>query len=106
MVDQPIEVAFGPYRLDTRRRTLRHGQRFLDVGGRALDILIILARAEGETVSRRTLLDQVWPSLMIEDNNLYVQVSMLRRTLGDGWIVTVPRRGYRLVGVSATGSQE
>jgi len=104
MIDQPLEIVFGPYLVDIGRRTLRRGQRLLEVGGRALDILIILARAEGKTVSRQALLDHVWPGLTIEDNNLYVQISTLRKILGDGWIVTVPRRGYRLVDASAAGT--
>lgn len=101
MLYQAFETIFGPYRLDSGRRTLVQGERLIDLGGRALDILIVLAHARGETVSRRNLLDQVWPGLTIEENNLHVQISILRKTLGKEWIVTVPRAGYRLSGVSA-----
>ncbi len=101
MIGHPFETIFGPYRLDPGRRTIRHGDRNLDIGGRALDILIALAHANGETVGRRDLLERVWPGMTIEENNLHVQISMLRRVLGKDWIVTVPRQGYRLVGLSA-----
>ena len=51
---------------------------------------LILADGIGETVGKGTILDQVWPGLTVEENNLHVQISTLRRVLGDGWIVTVP----------------
>jgi TolB-like protein len=69
----------------------------VSLGGRALDVLAALTAAAGETVSKNALLDRVWPGLTVEENNLQVQISALRRVLGEGWIVTVPGRGYRLV---------
>jgi adenylate cyclase len=66
------------------------------VGGRAFDALAVLAAAAGATVGKETLLDAVWPGLTVEENNLQVQISALRKVLGEGWIVTVPGRGYRL----------
>ena len=56
----------------------------------------VLAAAGGETVSKDALLDQVWPGLTVEENNLQVQISALRKALGDGMIATIPGRGYRL----------
>ena len=56
-----------------------------------------LATTIGETVGKEALLKQVWPDRIIEENNLQVQISMLRKTLGGEWIVTVPGRGYRFV---------
>jgi len=47
-------------------------------------------------VGKEALLDAVWPGLTAEENNLQVQISALRKSLGEGWIVTVPGRGYRL----------
>lgn len=95
-------IAFGPFRLNRRDRSLtREGVPVL-VGGRALDVLAVLATTTGETVGKETLLDQVWLGLTVEENNLQVQISTLRKALGDGWIVTVPGRGYRLVVPLAT----
>jgi adenylate cyclase len=96
------DIALGPFRLDRLGRSLTRDGAPVPVGGRALDVLAILAAAAGETVGKDTLLDQVWPGLTVEENNLHVQISTLRRLLGDGWIVTVPGRGYRLI-VPATG---
>jgi TolB-like protein len=96
LADGRKEIAFGPYRLDLQSRGLVRDGRAVSLGGRALDILIVLATAEGETVDKATLMDRVWPGLTVEDNNLAVHISGLRKSLGDGWIITVQGRGYRL----------
>jgi DNA-binding winged helix-turn-helix (wHTH) protein len=64
---------------------------------------LALAAAAGETVGKTALLDHVWPGLTVEENNLQVHISALRKTLGEGWIITVPGRGYRLT-VPAAGA--
>jgi DNA-binding winged helix-turn-helix (wHTH) protein len=82
-------VAFGPFRLDPRGRSLtRHGAE-IPLGRRAFDVLCVLAAAGGEAVSKDALLDQVWPGLTVEENNLQVQISALRKALGDGLIATI-----------------
>ena len=90
------DFEFGPFRLDPRTRSLTRDSGPVSMGGRALDVLAVLASAAGETVGKDALLDQVWPGLTVEENNLQVQISALRKALGEGWIVTVPGRGYRL----------
>ena len=91
------DIALGQFRLDCVRRSLTRNGVPVSVGGRALDVLVALASAAGETVAKDALLDKVWPGLTVEENNLQVQISALRKTLGEGRIVTVPGRGYRLV---------
>src|SRR5271166_956585 len=90
------EFNFGPFRLDGHRRSLTRGGAPISVGGRALDVLVVLVAAAGETVGKAALLDQVWPDQTVEENNLHVHISALRKVLGEGWIITVPGRGYRL----------
>ena len=89
------DFAFGPFLLRTRERILTRGGSPVPVGGRAFDVLAVLAAA-GKTVGKQVLMDQVWAGRAIEENNLQVHISALRKVLGSEWIVTVPGRGYRL----------
>ena len=71
------------------------------IGARALDVLGVLVEHAGELVTRDEITAAVWPSTVVEDNNLNMQIAALRRAL-DGvttatCIQTVPRRGYRFV---------
>lgn len=65
------------------------------VGARAFDLLLTLIEHRGRLVSKDDLLDLVWPGLVVEENNLQVQVSALRKLVGQGVIATVPGYGYR-----------
>jgi TolB-like protein len=98
------EVAFGDFRLDLERRTLTRDGATVLLKGRPLDVLCVLAEARGETVSKDTLLARVWPNTVVEENNLQVHISALRRVLDQGsaqtHLVTVPGRGYRLIGMT------
>ena len=78
------EVTFGPFRFDVARRELSHDGSPVRLGGRALDILCVLAAAKGEVVGKDELLTRVWPGVVIEENNLQVQVSALRKALERG----------------------
>ena len=91
------DMIIGPFMLDRHSRSLSRDGVRVALGGRALDVLIVLAAAAGETVSKDEMLVRVWPGLTVEENNLQVQISALRKAMGEGWIVTVPGRGYRLV---------
>jgi TolB-like protein len=104
-------VTFGPFQLDLERRTLIHNHLPLKLGSRALDVLCVLASAGGEVVSKEQLMTQVWPDLVVEENNLQVHISAVRKALeegsgGDSFVVTVPGRGYRLIGLQSVGAVE
>ncbi len=73
------------------------------LGARAFDVLMTLVENCDAVVSKNELLDTVWPGLVVEENNLQVQVSTLRKLLGPRIIVTIPGRGYRF---SATRPDE
>jgi len=65
------------------------------LGARAFDVLLALAERRDRTVAKNELLDLVWHGLVVEDNNLQVQISALRKVLGQNAIATIPGRGYR-----------
>jgi predicted ATPase/DNA-binding winged helix-turn-helix (wHTH) protein len=93
-------VAFGRYQLFPRLRLLlRDGVR-LDVGQRALDVLVQLVSAAGQVVSKDSLLSRIWSKEVIEENSLQAQISSLRKVLGDDrdLIATEFGRGYRFTG--------
>lgn len=95
MAREPI-LAFGPFRLDPRSRSLTRDGAPVVLGERAFDLLAVLAAADGQLVTKDTLLDQVWSRVAVEENNLHAQISALRKALGTDAIATVPGRGYRL----------
>src|SRR5215469_15646487 len=95
------EISFGRFRLDLRGPELWRDGWPVRIHRRALGILRVLAEAKGEIVSKDELLARLWPGRTVEEGNLHVHVSALRRTLdahgeGHSLIITVPGRGYRL----------
>jgi TolB-like protein/DNA-binding winged helix-turn-helix (wHTH) protein len=94
---------FGPFRLDPATRVVTRNGVAVSLNARALGVLLLLAEREGRVVSRDDILASVWRGVTVEENNLTVQISGLRKALGempDGTpaIVTVPNQGYRLAG--------
>src|SRR5712692_7343178 len=97
---------FEGFRLD-RRGLSRRDERGLFVpvviGSRALDVLGVLIEGDGDLVLKDEIMAAAWPGTVVEDNNLTVQISALRRILDQGraegsCIQTVAGRGYRFVG--------
>ena len=91
-----------PYRfenvqVDPAERSLRIGGKPVTVGGRAFDLLVALIDRAGALVSKDELLVAVWGPLIVEEANLHVHVSALRKLLGAHSIETVPGRGYRFL---------
>ena len=86
----------GPFDLYPSERRLLSGERQLELGGRAFDLLLVLAENPGRLVTKTVLIERVWPRLVVDENNLPAQVAALRRVLGPGAIRTVPGFGYRL----------
>jgi TolB-like protein len=95
--DSPDAYAFGRFLLRVRERVLLEEGVPVELGSRALDVLLELLASGGQLLTKEALLDRVWPGVIVEENNLQVQISVLRRALGPfrDWIATVPGRGYR-----------
>jgi TolB-like protein len=91
-------LVFGSFRLDLDTDTLFGDPGRIMLGTRGSALLRVLLEAQGAVVSKAALMDAAWPGIAVEESNLTVQVAALRRTIGDNWIATVSRRGYRFVG--------
>ena len=93
---------FHRFSLNPVARTLHRDGKEMSLGGRAFDLLFALVQRHGEIVSRRDLMAVAWSGLIVEDSNVRVQISHLRRELGcavDGnkYITSVAGRGYCFV---------
>jgi TolB-like protein/DNA-binding winged helix-turn-helix (wHTH) protein/Flp pilus assembly protein TadD len=91
----PARIAFGSFDLRPAQRQLLIDGRAVPLGARAFDVLLALVERRDRVVSKDELLDLVWPNLVVEENNLSVQISALRKALGADVIATVTGRGYR-----------
>ena len=94
-------ISLGRFRLDLGRRGLLRDGEPVQIHRRALGILCALAEAKGEIVSKDELMARLWPDRIVEEGNLHVHVSALRKALdehgeGNRLVATVPGRGYRL----------
>jgi len=89
-------IRVGKFELHPSERSLSEGGEPLELGARAFDLLLVLAETPGRLVTKSTLLERVWPRLVVDENNLPAQIASLRRVLGPGAIRTVPGFGYRL----------
>ena len=100
---------FGEFSLDASERRLSKTSqattgRAVPLEPKAYDVLVVLVRRAGRLVTKRELLDLVWPESFVEEGILAVHISALRKALGDGvggrrYIETVARSGYRFIGV-------
>ena len=94
-----IMIEIGSFQIDLGMRTLRKNGEVVHVGSRAFDILAVVASAGGRLVTKDELMDSVWPNTVVEENNVQVHLSALRKILGADrdLILTVPGRGYQLL---------
>jgi len=106
MADTPIPgnrtYLFGPFRLDVASQQLYRGDEVVDLTRRLFCLLQLLVENHGKNLDKSYLMQQLWPDTVVEENNLTVIISLLRKTLGDGgdqkkYILTNPGRGYRFV---------
>lgn len=88
---------FGRFVLHGRARQFLADGEPIALGSRAFEVLLMLVEAAGDLVTKGDILDHAWSGVVVEENNLQVQISTLRRVLGPDrhWIVTITGRGYR-----------
>lgn len=100
-MENQLFYEFGPFQLDVQKhRLLREGE-IIPLTPKAVETLLMLVQHQGKLVERDELMNTVWQDAFVEDSNLTVTISMLRKVLeqtGEGkYIETVPRLGYRFV---------
>src|ERR1700722_19419017 len=89
-------IRVGAFELYPSERTLCAAGKPVELGARAFDVLLVLVEHHGRLVTKATLLERVWPRLVVDENNIPTQIASLRRALGVGAIRTVQGYGYRL----------
>ena len=101
---------FGPFALDAETGLLFRGASRRCLASAPSRCCACCWSARGVPVTKDALIEAAWPGLAVEDSNLTVQIAALRRVLeqdgGDGWIETLPRRGYRYVGPPVTRTDD
>jgi tetratricopeptide (TPR) repeat protein/DNA-binding winged helix-turn-helix (wHTH) protein/TolB-like protein len=95
---------FGNFVMHPERRLLLRDGGTVPLAPKAFDTLILLIERRGQLVEKQELMDAIWPDTIVEENNLTQVISALRKVLGTdsagrSYIETVPRRGYRFVGL-------
>lgn len=98
----PRSYQFAQFRFDARDRQLFRGEVAVPLTPKVAELLLVLLRSRGQLLTKETLMSALWPDSYVEESNLKQNVFVLRKALGngsesEGFIQTVPRRGYRFV---------
>ncbi len=96
----PQRFQFGSFTLIPSDQRLLRGTDPLSLAPKLFDLLVFMVERRGRLLTRDELMKGIWPDTVVEENNLTVNVSLLRKILGDApdgkpYIETIPRRGYR-----------
>jgi DNA-binding winged helix-turn-helix (wHTH) protein len=99
---RPKIYEFCGFRLESAQHRLLYEGKAVPLKPKVLDLLRFLIERRGELIVKEDLMKEIWPGTIVEENNITVSMSILRKTLGEGrkslkFIETVPRRGYRFV---------
>src|SRR6201985_3834245 len=92
--------ASGECEIDLARRELRVLGSPVPVGGRAFEVIEVLAQSAGELVTKDELMNRIWPGATVMEGTLHVHAAAIRKALGPfrALLKTESRRGYRLLG--------
>src|SRR5262249_50744103 len=103
MIDQKRPIyEFDEFRLDAEKRQLFRAGELVPIYSRAFDLLLMLVQNAGRDITKDEILETVWPGQILEESNLTVNISSVRKALGERatnprYLVTLPGRGYRFV---------
>src|SRR6185369_11426681 len=98
---KPVYV-FGEFQADVNRRLLLRNGESVPLSAKVFDALLVLIENRGQVVEKEVLLARLWPDTIVEERNLAVHISTLRKALGESaqdhrFIVTSSGRGYSFV---------
>ncbi len=93
---------FGEFQLDVSERLLMRGEATIDLKPKVFDLLVLLVQNAGRLMEKEQIFQSLWPDTVVEEANLNVSISALRKALGDTagnprYIETAPKRGYRFI---------
>jgi DNA-binding winged helix-turn-helix (wHTH) protein/TolB-like protein/Flp pilus assembly protein TadD len=97
-----LNFEFGPFLFDVATQRLARDGEPVQLKGKACELLQVLVEHRGDVLSKDDLMKLLWPDTIVEENNLTVHMTALRKALGDSpiehrYIITIPGRGYRFV---------
>ena len=97
-----LAFSFGPFRLDVAERLLLRDGEPITLPPKAFETLLVLVQNSGRLITKRDLMNRLWPDTFVEEANLANNISLLRKVLDDDrqeckYIETVPKSGYRFV---------
>ena len=98
-----MALAFGDYRLDIKRRELRHGTELIDLEPKVFDLLTFLVHHRDRVISKDDLLREVWGGRIVSESAITTRINAVRRAVGDDGtaqrlVRTFTRKGIRFVG--------
>src|SRR5450755_2823893 len=101
-LETQVIYEFDNFRLNPAEHSLLCGGKAVPLTPKSFEILIALIERQGMLVTKDELMSKIWPDSFVEEANLTVNVSALRRAFGDTpghqeFIETVPKRGYRFI---------
>src|ERR1051326_2010273 len=93
---------FDEFRVDAAKRRLLRGGEVVPLYSKAFDVLLLLLENTGRDLTREQILEAIWPGQVLEDSNLTVNISAIRKALGENaanprYLITIPGRGYRFI---------
>ena len=100
MLSRPAKrfYMFDVFRVDLGERLLFKEDREIPLTPKVFDTLLVLLENSSHVLTKQELMQKVWPDSFVEENNLAQNISTLRKAIGEEFIQTVPKRGYRFIG--------
>src|SRR6185503_1789238 len=100
MIGRPEKriFSFDVFRVDAAERLLFKENREVPLTPKVFDTLLVFLENSSHVLTKQELMQKVWPDIFVEENNLAQNISVLRKAIGERFIQTVPKRGYRFVG--------